>query len=146
MAANAIADQLVLSRGSLRVELTLRPFSFTVRRDGRRLLRSAGLWVADGTAADQFVQLTEGVIAHEERAPAEPALHASVISYDDASVQLAVGLYGGRTARARIELRAGDQLGLELDAAGEPLRLGFDWDRRSGERLVGLGRAPQPVV
>ena len=107
MAANAIADQLVLSRGSLRVELTLRPFSFTVRRDGRRLLRSAGLWVADGTAAYQFVQLTEGVIAHEERAPAEPALHASVISYDDASVQLAVGLYGGRTVRARDRAASG---------------------------------------
>jgi alpha-glucosidase (family GH31 glycosyl hydrolase) len=144
VAANAIADQLVLSRGSLRVELTLRPFSFTVRRDGRRLLRSAGLWVADGTAADQFVQLTEGVITHEERAPAEPALHANVISHDDASVQLAVGLYGGRSARARIELRAGDQLGLELEATGDPLRLGFDWDRRSGERLVGLGVRHNP--
>ena len=142
---NAIADQLALSRGTLRVEITLRPFSFTVRRDGRRLLRSAGLWVADGTAADQFVQLTEGVIAHEDRAPAERALHARVISVDDASVQLAIGLHGGRAARARIELRAGQQLGLELEAAGEPLRLGFDWDRRSGERLVGLGLRHNPA-
>ncbi len=139
MAANAIADQLALSRGSLRVELTLRPFSFTVRRAGRRLLRSAGLWVADGTVADQFIGLTEGVIAHEDRAPAERALQARVIAVDDASVQLAVGLHGGRTARARIELRAGEQLALEFDAEGEPLRLGCDWDRRSGERLVGLG-------
>jgi len=142
---NAIADQLALSRGTLRVEITLRPFSFTVRRDGRRLLRSAGLWVADGTAADQFVQLTEGVIAHEDRAPAERALHARVISVDDASVQLAIGLHGGRAARARIELRAAQQLGLELEAAGEPLRLGFDWDRRSGERLVGLGLRHNPA-
>src|SRR5262249_48175493 len=27
----------------------------------------------------------------------------------------------------------------ELEADDEPLRLGCDWDRRSGERLVGLG-------
>jgi hypothetical protein len=35
-------QQLVLERGSLRVEITPRPFAFTVKRGGRRLLRDAG--------------------------------------------------------------------------------------------------------
>ncbi|HEY5189526.1 MAG TPA: hypothetical protein VII87_10865 [Solirubrobacteraceae bacterium] len=56
----AIADDLVLTRGDARVEITLRPFALTVCRGGRRLLRSVGFWVADGSVADQFVHLTEG--------------------------------------------------------------------------------------
>ena len=69
-------EQVLLERGALRVELTLRPFSFTVRRNGRRLLRSGGLWVADGTVHDHFVQFTEGVLAAEELSPPERAVRA----------------------------------------------------------------------
>ncbi len=43
-------------------KLILRPFSLSVQRSGRRLLRSAGVWVAEGTIHDQFVQFTEGVV------------------------------------------------------------------------------------
>ncbi len=136
---DTVADQIVLSRGRLRVEISLRPFAFTVRRDGRRLLRSAGLWAVDGTVHDQFIQFTEGVVARENRAPAERALSALVIWREQTSVRLGVGLYGGRAARLGIELHAGEQIELELAADGDPLRLAFDWDRRSGERLVGLG-------
>ena len=136
---NTIADELVVARGPLRVEIGLRPFSFTVRRDRRRLLRAAGLWVADGTVHDQFIQFTEGVVAREQRAPVERALNALVIWREQSSVKLSVGLYGGRAARLRVELHDRDQIQLELEADGEPLRLAFDWDRRSGERLVGLG-------
>ena len=60
------AELLLLTRGAIRVEITLRPFSFTVRRRGRRLLRAAGVWVADGAVHDTFVQFTEGVIAQED--------------------------------------------------------------------------------
>lgn len=136
---NTVADQFVAARGSLRVEVSLRPFAFTVRRGGRMLLRSAGLWAVDGTVHDQFIQFTEGVVARENRAPAERALNAVVVWREQTSVRLSVGLYGGRAARLLIELHEGEQIQLELEAEGEPLRLAFDWDRRSGERLVGLG-------
>ena len=42
---------VVLERGATRVELALDPFGLTIRRAGRRLMRSAGLWAADGTVA-----------------------------------------------------------------------------------------------
>ena len=45
----------------MQVEIALRPFELTVRRAGRRLLRSMGAWVADGTVHDHFIQFTEGV-------------------------------------------------------------------------------------
>ena len=139
MPPNTMADELVLARGDLRIEISLRPFSFALRRAGRRLLRSAGLWVADGKINDQFVQLTEGVIANEELAPAERAGHAQVRRQTQTSVTLGVALHGGRAAAVRIQLRDDEQVALELEAEGDPLRLAFDWDRRSEERLVGLG-------
>ena len=77
MPSSTTDDQLVISRGELKVEIVLRPFSFTVRRAGHRLLRAGGVWVADGTVGDQFIQLTEGVIAHDELAPVERGLQAA---------------------------------------------------------------------
>ena len=56
---------LVLERGLLTVEVSLRPFGFTVRRDERALIRGGGAWVADGTIHDHFIQFTEGVVARE---------------------------------------------------------------------------------
>src|ERR1700727_3073254 len=133
-------DQLlVLERGSLRVEITPRPFAFTIRRAGRRLVRAAGAWVAEGVVRDQFVQLTEGIIADEELSPLEPAQYAEIVTESDWGAELAVTLYGGHAARLWIELVAPDRIELQLQAEGAPLRLGLDWDRRSDERLVGLG-------
>jgi alpha-glucosidase (family GH31 glycosyl hydrolase) len=54
-------------------------------------------------------------------------------------VVLALRLGGGRSARLRVALPADEHLELELAAEGEPLRLAIDWDRRAGERFVGLG-------
>ncbi len=71
--------------------------------------------------------------------PVERGLSALVVWCDHRSVELSVALHGGRTARFSVELEATDQIALELDADGDQLRLAFDWDRRSGERLVGLG-------
>jgi hypothetical protein len=95
---------LVLERGSLRVEITPRPFAFTAKRAGRRLLRDGGVWVADGTVHDQFIHLTEGVIAQEELAPLEPARYAEVVSAGESAAELALTLHGGRGARLWIEL------------------------------------------
>jgi alpha-glucosidase (family GH31 glycosyl hydrolase) len=133
------SDLLLLERGSLRVEISLRPFGFTLRRADRRLLRAGGVWVADGTVKDNFVQYTEGVLAYEELSPLEHAQRATVLHADETEVALALSLFGGRSARLQIMLPADDRLSLELDADGAPLRLALEWDRRSEERFVGLG-------
>src|ERR671923_1203619 len=50
----------------MQVEVSRSPFGVTIRRGGRRLLGPIGVAVWDGTVQDHFVQLTEGVLAHEE--------------------------------------------------------------------------------
>jgi alpha-glucosidase (family GH31 glycosyl hydrolase) len=134
-------DLLVLERGALRVEITPRPFAFTVRRAGRRLLRAASAWVADGAARDTFVSYTEGIIAHEDLGAHEPARRANAITFDEegTGVTIELALSGGRGARLTIALPAPERIALELSADGEPLRLALDWDRRSDEHVVGLG-------
>jgi alpha-glucosidase (family GH31 glycosyl hydrolase) len=132
-------DQLLLEAGALRVELSLRPFALTVRRNGRRLLRNGGLWVVDGTVHDLFIHLTEGVVALEALGLPERATSCSVARRTSNEVLLAVRLAGGRPARLRIALAAADHLIFELDADGPPLRLAIDWDGRAEERFVGLG-------
>ena len=142
---------LTLAQGSLTAEITLRPFSLTLRRDGRRLLRNLSAWVADGSASDHFIQFTEGVVTEEELAPhervARAELHASGTSprlralSNDSAQALAVKLMfeGGREGRLVIGLPGDELLTLELSAEDEPLRLAVDWDRRSEEHFVGLG-------
>ena len=132
-------DAIELERDKLRVQITMRPFSFTIRRDGRSLLPAVGVWVAEGTVQDQFIQLTEGVIAHEDCAPAERSLHAVLSGERPDGVTLDVALQGGRHARLSIELPGRDRVELVLVPDGAPLRLAIDWDRRSEERIVGLG-------
>jgi alpha-glucosidase (family GH31 glycosyl hydrolase) len=133
------ATDVVIDRGPLRVELALRPFEITVRRHGRRLLRSGGVWVADGTVHDQLIHLTEGVITREERTPPERAWKATVIGCETDAAELELTLSGGRTARLRIAVPSGERVELGLDADATPLRLGIEWDQRAEERLVGLG-------
>jgi len=100
------ADELLV-RGALRVEITLRPFAFTVRRSGWRLLRAAGLWVAEGRIADRFIHLTEGVVADEVRSPLERAVVAQVAEQGDGWVRLGLALQGGRRASVGIEQDGG---------------------------------------
>ncbi|HEX5192288.1 MAG TPA: TIM-barrel domain-containing protein [Solirubrobacteraceae bacterium] len=135
----ARAEGLLLERGALQLEIALRPFSFTVRRAGRRLVRAGGVWVTEGTVHDLFVQLTEGIIPREDRGPKERAQRATVVDEDGDRVQLAVRLEGGRAAQLTIVLAGEHQIDLALTADGAPLRLAIEWDRRSEERLVGLG-------
>ncbi len=133
------SDRLLLRRSPLELELDLRPFTVTLRRSGRRLIRSAGAWVAEGSVHDHFVQFTEGVVAREEREPLERAVWAEVIERSDYGVTLALGFHGGRRGWLRIVLTSATQVSVVLEARGAPLRLALDWDRRSEERLVGLG-------
>jgi alpha-glucosidase (family GH31 glycosyl hydrolase) len=129
----------VLERAELRVELELRPFSFTVRRAGRRLIRAGGVWAAGGTSADHFVQMTEGVIPVEQLEPPERALKAEVVELDEQTITLALTLAGGRKAQLRIAIPEDRRITLNLTADGEPARLAIEWDRRSEERYTGLG-------
>ena len=103
----------------------MRPFAFTIRRDGRRLLRAGGAWLADGEIRDQFVQFTEGVIADEERSPAQRARHAILMRETERGVCLSFRLDGGRAAHVRIEVARPTASALTLHADGEPLRLGL---------------------
>ncbi|MBV9801955.1 MAG: glycoside hydrolase family 31 protein [Solirubrobacterales bacterium] len=121
------------------MEVTLRPFEATIRRGGRRLVRSLGAWVADGTVHDHFIQLTEGVVAHEDLAPVERARSATVRHRSDTKVALALELNGERQARLEIQISGPDRVCLKLEPADEPLRIALDWRRRSDEHLAGLG-------
>ena len=88
------AGELRLLRGGLEVRVRLAPFTFAVRRatnaggfasagtGGRRVVREGGVRVWDGVVHDQFIPLTEGVVAHEEREPPEVAASAaSLVSW-----------------------------------------------------------------
>ncbi len=134
-----VADALVLDRGALRVEIAQHPFAVHVRRDGRRLIRGLDLWAVDGEICDQFIQFTEGVIAKEELGLPERVVSASVAEPLADGVELAVVLEGGRKGRLRITLPSTDRMLLELELAGEPLRLAADWDGRADEHFAGLG-------
>ncbi len=134
-----VADALVLQRGALRVEIAQHPFAIDVRRDGRRLIRRLGVWAVDGEIRDQFIQLTEGVMAREELGLPERVVAASVAEPLADGVLLALRLEGGRAGRLRVTLPAAETVLLEWDAEGEPLRLATDWDARADEHFAGLG-------
>jgi len=135
----AATPDLTLQQGKLSAEIWLRPFSFTIRRSGRRMLRNASAWVADGTVNDHFVQFTEGVVASEELAPHERAMRANVAETSDTTVQASLVFEGGRRGEFTLTLHADLRFNLKLEADGTPLRLAIDWDRRSEEHFVGLG-------
>lgn len=142
-AISAGAEQVVLERGPLRIEVELRPFAFTIRRNGRRVIRNASVWVADGKTNDHFVQMTEGVIPREELAPHERAQRATVEQRNGDGVVFALRLEGGRHAELGLSIGE-DTIGLRLTASGSPARLAIEWDRRSGERYTGLGARHTP--
>ncbi|HWF73906.1 MAG TPA: TIM-barrel domain-containing protein [Solirubrobacteraceae bacterium] len=130
---------VVIDRAALRIELALRPFEITVRRNGRRLLRGGGVWVAEGEVHDQLIHLTEGVIAREERAAPERAWRATVLACESDAVELGLTLSGGRQARLRVAVPTDERVQFTLAADGTPLRLALEWDQRAEERFVGLG-------
>src|ERR1700734_1104834 len=110
----------VLERAELRIELDLRPFSFTIRRAGRRLIRAGGVWVAGGTSADHFVQMTEGVIPVEQLEPPERALKAEIEQLDGEDATLLLTLEGGRIARLSMIMHDAQRITLSLAADRGP--------------------------
>ncbi len=142
----ASPPDLTVENGRLRAEISLRPFSFTIRRAGRRLLRSGGAWVADGTVADHFIQFTEGVVAAETLFPHERATRGGVdppsraaCPSDEPTVRASLHFEGGRHGQLVLTLHPDDRFTVTLTADRQPLRLALEWDRRSDEHFVGLG-------
>jgi alpha-glucosidase (family GH31 glycosyl hydrolase) len=138
-------QELLLERDELRVQISLRPFAITIRRGGRRLMRAGGVWVADGTIRDAFVEWTEGVIPNEDLAPPERAMRARPLSSEKRAAELVLSLQGGREVRLSVELPDRDRVVIECRADGEPLRVALDWDRRSEEHFAGLGARHGPM-
>ncbi|MBA2546513.1 MAG: hypothetical protein H0V15_06480, partial [Solirubrobacterales bacterium] len=84
------------------------------------LRRGLRAWTCEGTATDQLITLTEGVIPHEDRGPRVP-FHAPRIT-DSGPFRALV----------------------EVDAPASALRAGVDWPLVPGERLTGLGARHGP--
>src|SRR5918997_3601382 len=129
-----------------------------IRRSGRRLIRGLSLWAAAGESRDQFIQLTEGVIAAEElerprrleevrkakrgeagaaEAGAARASEAREAAASQARSRDSISL-SGDLGSLRIELHA-ERLVLDFTAAAAFFRAGADWHARPGERFTGLG-------
>jgi alpha-glucosidase (family GH31 glycosyl hydrolase) len=120
-------EPVVLEAGPVQVSVSLDPFAVEVRR-GRRLIRGLRLWAAHGEIQDQFVQLTEGMLAAEElERPYHFAAHSS-----------AGPRFAGPAGEVTLELGR-ERLIIEFRPAGEPLRVGAEWEARAGERFTGLG-------
>ncbi len=111
----------------LAVEVRERPFAITIERGGRRLLGPVGAWRAEGEVHDRFIQLTEGVLAHEELDAPERLGRVE---------EIAPGVFRGEGFELRVELHPG-RVVIELSAAGA--RQALHWPSHPGERFVGLG-------
>jgi alpha-glucosidase (family GH31 glycosyl hydrolase) len=130
----AVPEAIAFKRGALRVTVHLDPFAIEVRR-GRRLIRSLGLWTAAGQARDQFIQLTEGVIAAEELERPIRLEHAEPRSGGSATL---IGRVGA--ARAAVDLAvSAERLSIDFQVDPAPFRLGAEWEAQPGERYTGLG-------
>ena len=133
---------ITLARGSLAIELTLDPFALTVRRAGGAVVQGAGFWAAAGSAHDQLIELTEGVVVHEQLGATERLERAEVVHAAGDAVVLEGATANGRTLRLTATVER-ELVLLELEAEPEPLRLGARWDRAPNEALTGLGARHQ---
>lgn len=107
-----------------------------------RLLGSIRAWACEGTARDQLITLTEGVLVHEERGPvvqlpnsalkvSRPGPHRLLVEIEPASE-------GTSSTRGRpATTESLEPIG--SPAGGTALRAGVAWDLEPGERLTGLG-------
>jgi alpha-glucosidase (family GH31 glycosyl hydrolase) len=123
----------VLERGNLQVGVSRSPFSVEIRRGNRRLIRGLRLWGAAGRAHDQFVQLTEGVIAAEELERPRRLGDCGVEAAGADRLALRADL-----GRVTLELHD-ERVAIHFAAEPPSFRAGADWEARPGERFTGLG-------
>jgi alpha-glucosidase (family GH31 glycosyl hydrolase) len=122
-----VPEPVILERGALSVRIELDPFALEIRR-GRRLIREMRLWAAAGQPHDQFIQLTEGVIAAEEL---EPPCGFGARSAGGARFEGELGTVAVELAPERVVVEMKPNAGL--------FRAGADWEARPAERFTGLG-------
>src|SRR4051794_12661884 len=124
----------------LECHVVLAPLSLTVRRAGRRIAGPIVVRVRDGAIEDQWIQWTEGVVAHEELG--DPIGVARARETPDG---LRLELDDGTAATLRIELGA-ERVTLTLEAERPPSsaerpvrRLALTWPGHPEQRFLGLG-------
>jgi len=135
---SAAPAEVVLERGPIRVAISLQPFGFEVRRGGRRLVHGVRAWCADGQVHDQFVQLTEGVIAAEERETRTHLDRAVLEAEGEGWVEVLGHAGPGREVRMHLELLT-ERVLVRVTVHPAPLRVGLDWERSAEEAFTGLG-------
>jgi alpha-glucosidase (family GH31 glycosyl hydrolase) len=130
---------LTLLAATTEAIVSLDPLEVTVSRAGHARLGPIVPWLADGTCADRFIQLTEGVVPVEEAGPALPLGSARGGSRSEAIGDIAGELADGRAWRGRVALEGPAALSLRFAVEGEPLRLGLSLANDPAARIVGLG-------
>ena len=134
----------LLEHGRLRVEVSVRPFSFTIRRAGGGCCGPAGRGWPTGRSATSLCSSPRAW--SPTRSARRPSAHGrrSLMRADER--ERVPQLRASTAAAPARRDRAGGDDRVRLDPAGdgEPLRLGLDWDRRAEERLVGLGLRHHP--
>jgi alpha-glucosidase (family GH31 glycosyl hydrolase) len=131
-----VPGEVVLERGALRVTVTLEPFAIEIRR-GRRLIRDLAVLATEGDEHDQFIQLTEGVIAHQELERPRKLVRARMNGDGEGALEL-TGPIGPAEATVRLALDD-ERVALEVAVEPAPVRIGVRWEARPGERFTGLG-------
>lgn len=102
----------------------------------RSAISGLRLWTQEGSATDQLIQVTEGVLVEEHREPREyVALSPDV----ESARTIALTTGKGREVQLALEQRGPRHLLVRLEASGEPLRLGASWTLEPREHLTGLG-------
>ena len=126
--------------GTLTVDVELAPLSLTVRRAGRRVAGPIVVRVRDGAIEDQWIQWTEGVVAHEELG--DPV---GVARAEETPEGLRLELDDGTTATLCVRVGS-DRVELALDAEQPPSsaerpvrRLALAWPGHPEQHFLGLG-------
>lgn len=127
-----------LARGRLSVAIAGDGGAVDVLRDGEPLLCGLRPWLADGTAADHFVQWTEGVLPDEQLGERINEL-AGAHRLDGETLVLEATLTDGRAATWRVELAGDWAVRVRFAVEGEPTRIGVDARAAPGTRYHGLG-------
>jgi alpha-glucosidase (family GH31 glycosyl hydrolase) len=137
-----------LERGSITVDLAPAPLSLTVRRAGRRVAGPIVVRVRDGAIGDQWIQWTEGVVAHEELGDRIEVAHVDPARPGRDALRLALELDDGSAATLAVRLHADERVEIVFDAAPPEIwgpaerpvrRLELAWPGHPEQRFAGLG-------
>ncbi len=123
--------------GTQAAELRVLEDRLAIKLPGGGEISDLRLWVQDGTATDQLIQLTEGVIVEEQREARESVRIPERLSLS--GPQVAAETNAGREVSVAVEARGPRHLLITLAADSRPLRLGASWSLEPSEYLTGTG-------